>query len=177
MISKSKNIFIFFILLFILGCALPRFSMKPGGAGNDKEIPGKTIQVDFFENKSPLASSTVSTAFTEGLRDIMLSQTPLELVANDGDLLFEGFISGYRISPLAIQAGSETAAQNRLTMSINVSHSYAKIDSLGFNNLLFSAYVDYSSTANFSAIEEELIQELNYQLIQNVYDKAFGGDW
>ena len=104
MISKSKNIFIFFILVFIVGCALPRLSMKPGGAGNDKEIPGKTIQVDFFENKSPLASSTVSTAFTEGLRDIMLSQTPLELVANDGDLLFEGFISGYRISPLAIQA-------------------------------------------------------------------------
>jgi hypothetical protein len=107
----------------------------------------------------------------------MLSQTPLELVANGGDLLFEGFISGYRISPLAIQAGSETAAQNRLTMSINVSHSYAKIDSLVFNNMLFSAYVDYSATDNFSAIEEELIKELNYQLIQNVYDKAFGGDW
>ena len=177
MISKSKNIFIFFILLFIVGCALPRLSMKPGGAGNDKEIPGKTIQVDFFENKSPLASSTVSTAFTEGLRDIMLSQTPLELVANDGDLLFEGFISGYRISPLAIQAGSETAAQNRLTMSINVSHSYTKIDSLGFNNVLFSAFVDYNATDNFSAIEEELIKELNYQLTQNVYDKAFGGDW
>ena len=62
-------------------------------------------------------------------------------------------------------------------MSINVSHSYAKIDSLGFNNVLFSAYVDYSATDNFSAIEEELIKELNYQLIQNVYDKAFGGDW
>ena len=107
----------------------------------------------------------------------MLSQTALELVANGGDLLFEGFISGYKISPLAIQAGSENAAQNRLTMSINVSHSYAKIDSLGFNNILFSAYVDYSATANFSAIEEELIKELNYQLIQNVYDKAFGGDW
>ena len=177
MISKSKNIFTFFILLFIVGCALPRFSMKPGGAGNDKEIPGKTIQVDFFENKSPLASSTVSTAFTEGLRDIMLSQTPLELVANDGDLLFEGFISGYRISPLAIQAGSETAAQNRLTMSINVSHSYSDIDSLGFSNVRFSAFVDYSAAANFSAIEEELIKELNYQLTQNVYDKAFGGDW
>ena len=177
MTSKSKNILVFFILLFNVGCALPRFSMKPGGAGNDKEIPGKTIQVDFFENKSPLASSTVSTAFTEGLRDIMLSQTALELVANGGDLLFEGFISGYRISPLAIQAGSENAAQNRLTMNINVSHSYAKIDSLGFNNMLFSAFVDYNATDNFSAIEEELIKELNYQLIQNVYDKAFGGDW
>jgi len=107
----------------------------------------------------------------------MLSQTPLELVASNGDLLFEGFISDYRISPLAIQAGSETAAQNRLTMSINVSHSYAKIDSLGFNNMLFSAFVDYNAKDNFSTIEEELIKELNYQLTQNVYDKAFGGDW
>ena len=177
MTSKSNNILIFVVLFFNISCALPRFSMKPGGAGNDKEIPGKTIQVDFFENKSSLASSTVSTAFTEGLRDIMLSQTPLELVADNGDLIFEGFISDYRISPLAIQAGSETAAQNRLTMSINVSHSYAKIDSLGFNNMLFSAFVDYNAKDNFSAIEEELIKELNYQLTQNVYDKAFGGDW
>jgi len=177
MILRSKNIFIYSTLLILVGCAFPQFSMKPGGKGNDKEIPGKTIQVDFFENRSPLASSTVSTSFTEGLRDIMLSQTSLELVATDGDLLFEGYISGYRISPLAIQAGSETAAQNRLTMSVNVTHSYAKIDTLGFNNALFSAYVDYNATDDFSAIEEELIKELNYQLTQNVYDKAFGGDW
>ena len=67
--------------------------MKPGGAGNDKEIPGKTIQVDFFENKSSLASSTVSTAFTEGLRDIMLSQTPLELVATMEIYFLKGLLA------------------------------------------------------------------------------------
>ena len=36
----------FFILLFIVGCALPRFSMKPGGAGNDKEIDENEIYLN-----------------------------------------------------------------------------------------------------------------------------------
>lgn len=177
MTLKNKSIIIYLIPLFLIGCTLPQVSMKPGGKSNDEEIPGKTIQVDFFENKAALASSTVSTSFTEGLRDIMLAQTSLELVASDGDLLFEGYISNYKISPLAIQAGSETAAQNRLTMSISVTHTYPKLDSSVFSNLGFSAYVDYNSTDDFNAIEEELIQELNYQLTQNVYDKAFGGNW
>ena len=177
MTLQNKSIFAFFIPIFILGCTLPQFSMKPGGNGNDSEIPGKTIQIDFFENKTPLASSTVSTAFTDDLRDLMLAQTSLELVASDGDVLFEGYISGYRITPLAIQAGTETAAQNRLTMSVSVSNTYTKLDSVAFSNANFSAYVDYNSTDDFTAIEEELIKELNYQLTQDIYDKAFGGDW
>lgn len=176
MIFKNNIILILSVLL-LAGCSLPQFSTKPGGKGNQKEIPGKTIQVDFFENKSSLASSTVSASFTEALRDIMLAQTSLDLVATEGDLFFEGYISDYKITPLAIQAGSETAAQNRLTMSVRVNHSYPNLDSTVLNNVNFTSFVDFNSDLDFTSVEEELIEELNNQLTQDIYDKSFGGDW
>lgn len=177
MISLNKVFIIGIISLILWGCSFPQFSMKSGGKSNNKAIPGKTVQVNFFENKSSLAGSIVSSSFTETLRNIMLSQTSLELVSNEGDLLFDGYIADYKINPLAIQAGSETAAQNRLTMSVRVSHSYPKLDSIVFNESNFTSYVDFDSNLDFNSIEEELIGVLNNQLTQDIYDKSFGGDW
>ena len=78
--------------VILTGCALPQFSLKPAGKGNQKEIPAKTIQIDFFENLSPLSSSIASSLFTESLRDLMQAQTSLDLVAQDGDVIFSGAI-------------------------------------------------------------------------------------
>ena len=43
----------------------------------------------------------------------MQSQTKLNLVDKDGDLQISGDIKNYNITPVNIQAGSETAAQNK----------------------------------------------------------------
>ena len=168
------NIILFFLLN---SCALPKFSLKPAGKGNQKAIPANTIQIDFFENTSPLASSIVSSLFTESLRDLMQAQTSLNLVSEDGDVIFSGAIKEYKISPINIQAGSETAAQNRLTMSVFIDEYFTKIDSIGLSNHRVSAFVDYNSTEDFNSIEESLIESLNYQLTQDIFDKAFGGEW
>ncbi len=165
------------ILLCCFSCALPQFSFKPAGKGIQKEIPAKTVQIDFFENTSALASSTVSATFTENLRDLMQSQTTLTLVSDNGDVVFTGSIKKYTISPVNIQAGTETAAQNRLTMAVSVNEYFPTIDSLALNNHNFSAFVDYNSNQDFSTIEESLIETLNSQLTQDIFDKAFGGEW
>ena len=47
----------------------------------------------------------------------------------------------YKISPVNIQAGSEAAAQNRLTMVVTVNEYFSLIDSLALNNHSFSAFV------------------------------------
>ena len=163
--------------VLLTGCALPQFSLKPAGKGNQKEIPAKTIQIDFFENLSPLSSSIASSLFTESLRDLMQAQTSLDLVAQDGDVIFSGAIKEYKISPINIQAGSESAAQNRLTMSVFVDQYFSKIDSIGLSNHRVSAFVDYNSSEDFNTLEESLIENLNYQLTQDIFDKAFGGEW
>ena len=166
-----------FIYIFFLSCSLPKFSFKPAGKGNQKDIPAETIQIDFFENNSALASSAVSAAFTENLRDLMQAQTSLDLVSENGDVVFTGNIKEYKISPVNIQAGTESAAQNRLTMVVAVNEYFPLNDSLAMNNHSFSAFVDYNSNEEFNNIEESLIESLNYQLTQDIFDKAFGGEW
>jgi len=165
------------IITLFISCSLPKFSFKPAGKGNQRDIPANTIQIDFFENNSALASSSVSASFTESLRDLMQAQTSLDLVAENGDVVFSGNIKEYKISPVNIQAGSESAAQNRLTMVVTVNEYFSIKDSLALNNHSFSAFVDYNSNEEFNSIEETLIETLNYQLTQDIFDKAFGGEW
>ncbi len=51
------------------------------------------------------------------------------------------------------------------------------INITAMNNHNFSAFVDYNSTEDFISIEETLIETLNNQLTQDIFDKAFGGEW
>ena len=53
--------------------------------------------------------------FTLALQDLILNQTNLDLVKSSGDLIYEGEITEYRISPTTATANN-TAAQNRLTI-------------------------------------------------------------
>ena len=167
---------IIFISIILTRCALPQFSFKSGGS-ETKEINAKTVQVDYFDNKSTIGGSFLGASFTESLRDIMQSQTKLNLVGENGDLQISGVIKNYIVTPVNIQAGSESAAQNRLKMTINVNTYYNQNDSIGLNNSAFSAFVDYDATSDFSSIEEELVENLNYQITQDVFDKIFGGEW
>ena len=171
------NYFQIILISFILSsCSLPQFSFKSGGS-ETKEIDAKTVQVDYFQNKSAIGGPFLGASFTESLRDIMQSQTKLDLVDNNGDLQISGNIKNYNITPVNIQAGSETAAQNRLKMIVSIDTYYKNNDSIGLNKSPFSAFVDYSSDNDFSSIEENLVENLNYQITQDIYDKIFGGEW
>ena len=70
---------IILISIILSSCALPQFSFKSGGSEN-KEIDAKTVQVDYFQNKSAIGGPFLGASFTESLRDIMQSQTKLNLV-------------------------------------------------------------------------------------------------
>ena len=173
---KYKFFYIILICLYFNRCALPQFSFKPGG-GNGEEIDAKTVQVDFFENNSAIGGAFLAASFTESLRDIMQAQTKLNLVDSKGDIQITGFIDNYLVSPINIQAQSESAAQNRLKMNISVSTYFKSNDSIGLNNSPFSAFVDYDASRDFTSIEEQLVEDLNFQLTQDIYDKIFGGEW
>ncbi|CAG5077203.1 LPS assembly lipoprotein LptE [Parvicella tangerina] len=172
--------------MMLTQCKLPSFSLKPGGKTND-EVPGETVQVDFFENRSTLASSNAAIVLTEGIRDIVLTQSKKELVAESGDWVIEGVIRDYQIKPIAIQAGSEDAAQNRLTMTVQFSWDYQGEDrelledstayELEGIDQVVSSFVDYDSASDFAAVEDELLTELVRQLSQDIYDVIFGGKW
>lgn len=115
---------------------------------------------------------SLSRVFTDGLKDYFTSQTNLILVDHNGDLNIEGAITGYTpAQPVAIQ-GNETAAMNRMTITVTVTFSNKKNEKQNFENKAFSRYQDYPSSQNLSAVQDNLIKQIDDQLITDIFNQA-----
>ena len=163
---KSQGYLFFLAVLLILSC-----KAKYGFKGITIPENAKTISVLFFQNNSPLAGPTVSQKFTEKLRDMCSSQTNLTLGKSNGDINFEGFISDYNVVPVAIQS-TDQAALNRLTLTVFVKYSNKLEPEKNFEQS-FSRFYDFSSSQTLSAVESAALDELNRQLTEDIFNRAF----
>ena len=109
-----KALRLFVILILAYSCSV-KYSLT--GASISPET--KTFQVNYFQNNAPLIEPGIERDFTNKLIDLLINQTSLELVKSNADLTYEGEIVEYRISPTTATANN-TAAQNRLTVGINI---------------------------------------------------------
>jgi hypothetical protein len=164
-ISKKIYGFVVLAILFLQGgCGIYSFtgaSIPPGT---------ETVYVAFFENRASIIQPSLSSVFTEKLKDRFVSQTNLRLSNSEGDLRFEGYISDYQSRPVAIQ-GNDQAALNRLTITVSVNFKNKKDPKQDFDSS-FSRYVDYDSRKNLAAIEQELIADICGQLTEDIFNRA-----
>lgn len=151
--------------IFFTAC---RVSYSLNGASIPPEA--KTVSVTLFQNYASLAPASLSQSFTEALRTKLSSQSRLALIPKGGDLAFEGSITGYSTLPVAIQS-TDQAAQTRLTITVNVKYTCAFDEKRNFEQS-FSRFADYSSNQSLTAVETRLIDEINEQLVQDVFNKA-----
>lgn len=163
--TKYLHITLILLLTIVISCKV-NYSFT--GASIAEDV--KTVSVKTFQSYAPLANANLTQSFTEALKDVFISQTNLDLVTRDGDLRFEGAITGYTISSVAIQ-GNETAALNRLTITVKVKFTNTKDDKQDFETS-FSRFADYESSQNIASIEDELIADINDQLTQDIFNKA-----
>lgn len=159
------NIAILFISA-VFGACKVNYSFT--GASIPEDV--KTVSVKTFQSYAPLANANLSQTFTEALKDIFISQTNLDLAARDGDLRFEGSITGYNVTSVAIQ-GNETAALNRLSITVKVKFTNTKDKEQDFETS-FTRFSDYESSQNLASVEDELIKDINDQLTQDIFNKA-----
>lgn len=140
---------------------------------NGASIPpeARTVSVAYFTNNTALAPPVLSRQFTEAMKDICATQTKLGLVNKGGDLSFEGYVSDYRVAPLAIQTNDQ-ASVNRLTISVQVKYANKFDEKKNFDSS-FSRYADFSSTQSLSSVEQSLIQLINKQLTEDIFNRAF----
>ena len=146
------------------GCGIYSFS----GASIPAEA--KTVSVQYFPNHAQLINPTLSNDFTTALRDAMMNQTPLDMVESGGDLAFEGEITDYKTMPMAITAG-QTAALNRLTITVNVRFINVYDDSKSFETR-FSHYEDYPSDQDLNSVQESLTPTIIEALVEDIFNKA-----
>jgi hypothetical protein len=160
-------------LFYLLGVCIALCSSCVHYGFKGVTIPpeAKTISVGFFQNQAALANPTEAQKFTEKLRDMVSSQTNLALTKQNGDLQFEGFIADYSVVPVSIQS-TDAAALNRLTITVNVKYSNKFEASKNFEQT-FSRFADYKSDVTLSSVEATLMEDINRQLTEDVFNRAF----
>lgn len=165
-ITMRKNIFILltFIGFVARGCTIS-YSTTGADIGD-----ARSVSVQYFPNRAPLVTATLSDVFTEALKDRFISQTSLTLVNGQGDLNFKGEITGYETSPVAITE-NDVAASNRLTITIHVVFTNSKNSEFDFDER-FSRYSEYESSQQLSDVESTLIEEIVDEIVDDVFNKS-----
>lgn len=128
----------------------------------------KTFTVYYFPNRARLVNPTLSQTFTERLKEKLERQTSLNELSENGDIEFEGQITGYEIRPMAIQK-DDLAAQNRLTITVKLKYTNNKTPEESFDRN-FSAFEDFNSGLSISDVEDELTTLIVTKLNEDIFN-------
>ena len=157
--------------LVILSQALSGCKVSYNFRGVNISSDLQTYTVQYFQNRAPIVQAQLSQVFTEALQDKIQNNTSLDLSADGGDVQFSGEITNYQTRPTAI-TGNETAARNRLTITVRVKYTNALEPELDYDSS-FSRYEDYDASQNLSDVENTLIELIVEDLVEDIFNKAF----
>jgi hypothetical protein len=135
------------------------------------QIDAETFQVNYFQNNAELIEPGIERTFTLELQDIIQSQTNLNLTSEGGDLLYEGEIVEYRITPMTATA-DQRAAQNRLTIAVMVRFVNRKKEGDNFEKR-FSFFYDFD--ANQQLVGSQLttaLADIFERITQDVFNES-----
>lgn len=150
-------------VLALSGCGIYSFS------GTSIQPDVNSITIGFFEYRAARVNPSLANDMTEELKNKFRRLTRLEQLDEDGDLEITGAITGYDVVASAITA-NETAAQNRLTVSVSVTFTNRKYPEDNFEKKSFSAYADYDSSNSLDAVESSLCAEIIEKIIEDIFN-------
>ncbi|NCO64694.1 MAG: LptE family protein [Flavobacteriales bacterium] len=159
--------YIVLLLSSILVISCGAYSFTGASVGSET----KTFQVNYFQNNAILVEPGLDRDFTNALIDLLQNQTNLSLVKSNGDLVYEGEITQYRISPTTATSAN-TAAQNRLTIGVKV-HFYDKHDEEAEFDQTFSFFYDYAGSSQLiGGIKDTAIAEIFERITQDIFNAS-----
>jgi hypothetical protein len=151
-------------LLLLVSC-----NVKYNFTGTGK-INAKTFQVNYFQNNAEIVEVGIERTFTQKLQNTIQNQTNLDLVTSGGDLLYEGEIVEYRITPMASNANQQSS-QNRMTITINVRYSSKNSEDDNFEKR-FSFFHDYDANLLPSAVLNEALEIIYERITQDIFNES-----
>lgn len=131
----------------------------------------KTFFVEHFNNRASIVQPMLSSELTLALTNKVSSSTTLKSSDDNPDVYFKGTITAYNITPVSIQ-GDDKAAKNRLTITVKISCVNKQDKKQSFEQS-FSRFKDYDSGLSLSDVEESLMKQINEELVEDIFNKAF----
>ena len=169
MTLNYKFIYLLLFVFIIKSCGNYSFTGASIPEGTE------SFQVNFFENEAGNSMGSIfepglDRDFTIALQDILQNQTNLQLVSSDGDLIYEGEITEYRVSPMTATSNLQ-ASQNRLTVGINVRFTNLKKEDDNFERR-FTFYYDYPAEEQLLNVKSEAHDIIFERITQDIFNAS-----
>jgi len=171
-VFEKQNIFVFSLLSFLFclnSCEVYNFT------GNSLNHDEKTIQIKNFPNNAALVNPNLSQEFSIALQNRFLQRSGLKGTTENPDVLIEGEITDYSISPTTISTpvttdgGNIQAAQNKLTITVKVHYENSKFPEASFDRT-YSDEAVFSSDLDINAIETSQVKLVNERIINKIFN-------
>lgn len=133
----------------------------------------KTLLIKNFPNHSALVNPNLSQDFTMALQNMFLQRTSLKGTNENPDILIEGQITDYSITPTTVSSnaqGATLSSQNKLTITVSVNYEN-KIEPLKNFNKSFSGEVIFDSNLDINAIETSQVRIANERIINQIFNE------
>ena len=162
----KKIITILALSIALAGCKIYSFT----GANIPADI--KTVYIDLFQNRANNGPANIGQLMTGRLKNKMVTEVNLRQVNGEGDLNFRGNFVGYTFNSIAPTAQVQSGV-NRLTVTVSVTFENKLHPEESWKQPeVFSRYAEVSGTENLSAVESRLIDEIQKQLVDDIFTKA-----
>jgi hypothetical protein len=142
------------------------------GASLDENL--KTIQINNVRVEIAGGPTNLSLEVNEKIKEYFQRNTSLKLSSQNPDLVLEGTITGYELSPQA-PTSDDKAGLNRITLKILFKLSNKYNEDKNFEQE-FSFYQDFPQNQTISQVEKVLIPKMLDQIILDLFNKI-AGDW
>ena len=134
----------------------------------------KTIQINNIRMETAGGPTNLSLTINEKIKEYFQRNTTLKIINQNPDLLLEGAIIGYEMTPQA-PTSDDKAGLNRLTLKIQFSLVNRLDETKNFEQE-FSFYQDFPQNQTLSQVEKSLVPKLADQIILDLFNKI-AGDW
>lgn len=170
---KRLHIYISIVLVALAAAVVHscRISYKFNGSALDYNVY-KTIQVSEFPIRAALVYPPLQQLFENQLLDYITRNTRLQIVDGASDLSLEGEITGYSLSPQAVNENAY-ASMTRLTITVRVKYTDTKQDGKDVSQS-FSAYRDFDSSQMLMDVQDELCQQICEELVDLIFNATLG---
>lgn len=160
--------------IFLLVCSFLTSCYSFTGSSLSPEM--KTVKINTFPNNAANNLPSLSQDFTVALQNRFLQRTTLKGAVENPDLLIEGEISDYNITPTSVGATTTTtqgntiqALQNKLTITIKVHYENSKDPTLSFDRT-YSDEAVFNSDLDLNIIETAQVRIVNERIINKIYN-------
>jgi len=173
LIARGKFVLPFVALITLTQCGV---SVQYSMIGTT--TTAETISIAEFYNNAELGPANMAQTLTNELKNYFIQNSNLRVVPDEGELILEGEIMNYSISPIApVSTGQGNrditrASSTRLTITVRATYINTLDEKMSFKDKTFSFYKDFPNDLNISDVEEQYVREIFERIINDIFNAS-----